>query len=165
MRFRTIYKVFSTTFFAQAVIDLNPIDGSAYYSTKSVSITNSSSSTFDLKLVKVTGLTYQTGVDNTVRQQFVTNGVLLNTTDTNYRPVDEQWPVFAIARDMGSITLPTEPFVMSIGHVRDPAVQYVISRNFTQERSLYFWSAYSSIADAVGLPFLISSSMAADWLR
>ncbi|KIM20840.1 hypothetical protein M408DRAFT_119277 [Serendipita vermifera MAFF 305830] len=106
--------------------------GAAYYSTKAA-----------------TGLTYQTGSDQNLRTQFVQNGVLLNTQDTDYRAVNDDWPVFALARDMGNVTSATEPFVMSIGHAREPAVQYIVSGGVLQDRSLYFWSAYATIADAI----------------
>ena len=104
-----------------------------------------------LTQLQASGLTYQTGSDESVRTQFVQNGVLLNTQDTDYRAVNDKWPIFALARDMGNVTGATEPFVMSVGHVRDPAVQYVVSGGALQDRSLYFWSAYASVADAVSI--------------
>jgi Domain of unknown function (DUF5127) len=101
------------------------------------------------------GLAYQTGADDTVRSQFVTNGVLLNTQDTNYRAVNDQWPVFALSMDMGNITTATQPWVLSVGHVREPAVQYIVAGNGRQARSLYFWSAFATISDAVSLVFFL----------
>lgn len=37
----------------------------------------------------------------------------------------------------------------TLGHVRDPAIKYIVAGGAIQERSLYFWSAYSNVADVV----------------
>ncbi|KAE9397145.1 DUF1793-domain-containing protein [Gymnopus androsaceus JB14] len=88
--------------------------------------------------------TYQTGQDIVVRAQFIEHGVLANTEDTNFRAVSDDWPVFAISHDLGSVTTATEPVIYTVGHIRDPAF-----RIRTQDRSLYFWSEYSSPAELV----------------
>ncbi|KAI0052985.1 DUF1793-domain-containing protein [Auriscalpium vulgare] len=106
--------------------------GAAYYST-----TSSPSATF------------QTGRDVTVRQQFVTSKKLANTQDTAFRAVSDNWPVFAFAHDLGSTTTPTAPVVFTVGHVRDPAIQYIIAGGALQARSLYFWSQYATVAAAI----------------
>ncbi|KAK0490834.1 hypothetical protein IW261DRAFT_1547137 [Armillaria novae-zelandiae] len=106
--------------------------GSAFYSTISTDRT-----------------TYQTGADVTVRAQFISNGILSNTKDTNFRAVSDNWPVFALAGDLGSVSSPTEPLVFAIGHIRDPAISYVVANNGHQDRSLYFWSQYSDAASLV----------------
>lgn len=106
--------------------------GSAFYSTISTDRT-----------------TYQTGADVTVRAQFISNGVLPNTKDTNFRAVSVNWPVFALASDLGSISSPTEPLVFAIGHIRDPAISYIVANNGHQDRSLYFWSQYSDAASLI----------------
>ncbi|EJU00939.1 DUF1793-domain-containing protein [Dacryopinax primogenitus] len=72
------------------------------------------------------GGTYQTGADVNVRTQFINNGKLTNTEDTNYRAVDQNWPVFGHAFDLGSVRAATAPIVFSIGHARDPALQYIV---------------------------------------
>ncbi|KAI0736382.1 hypothetical protein C8Q72DRAFT_909206 [Fomitopsis betulina] len=106
--------------------------GSAYYGTLN---TNS--------------LTYQTGQDIVVRAQFISNGVLANTEDTKFRAVSDDWPVFALAHDLGTISSSgvSPTVVYAVGHVRDPAIQYIIADNGRQDRSLYFWSQYASVAD------------------
>ncbi|KAJ8587203.1 DUF1793-domain-containing protein [Rhizopogon salebrosus TDB-379] len=103
--------------------------GAAYYSTLNYS-----------------SVTYQTGQDAVVRAQFVNNGVLSNTEDTNFRAVSDDWPVFAFAHDLGAVsTTTTDPVICTVGHVRDPAIQYIIADDVYQPRSVYFWSAYSSV--------------------
>lgn len=99
-----------------------------------------------------TRITYQSGSDADVRTQFVTNGFLSNTQDTNFRAINDKFPVFGLAKDLGTVTASgAEPVVFSIGNVRDPAVEYIVADNNTQERNLYFWSQYSNADDAVRL--------------
>ncbi|KAJ3558367.1 hypothetical protein NM688_g972 [Phlebia brevispora] len=106
--------------------------GSAFYSTHNVS-----------------GLTYQTGQDIVVRAQFINSGVLQNTQDTNFRAVEDDWPVFAFAHNLGTINGPTSPVVISVGHARDPAIEYIIANGAIQSRSSYFWGQFSTPAAAI----------------
>ncbi|ESK94383.1 glutaminase, partial [Moniliophthora roreri MCA 2997] len=93
------------------------------------------------------GATFQTGADVTVRAQFINNGRLPNTQDTNFRAISNNWPVFALAHDLGNVgSGSTAPVVFSVGHIRDPAIQYVVRGGSLQNRSLYFWSQFSSPA-------------------
>ena len=84
-----------------------------------------------------------------MRQQFITNGALANTEDTNFRAVQDNWPVLAIAHDLGSISAAQDPVVFVVGHARDPAIQYIVAGGELQQRSSYFWSKYPSADDAV----------------
>ncbi len=95
------------------------------------------------------GATWQTGQDTVVRAQFINNGKLANTADNQFRAVSDRWPVFAFAHDLGSVRAATTPTVFAIGHVRDPAVQYITANNGRQNRSYYFWTRFSSVASAV----------------
>ncbi|KAI0638108.1 DUF1793-domain-containing protein [Trametes polyzona] len=95
------------------------------------------------------GATWQTGQDTVVRAQFVNNGKLTNTGDTAFRAVSDRWPVFAFAHDLGSVTGATAPVVFSVGHVRDPAIQYIVANNGRQSRSLFFWTRFSTVASAI----------------
>ncbi|KAF7966198.1 hypothetical protein HWV62_39706 [Athelia sp. TMB] len=107
--------------------------GSVYYSVSSTSAT-----------------TYQTGQDVVVRGQFISNGALANTQDTAFRAIQDDWPVFAFARDLGTVSsTASTPMVVSIGYVRDPAVEYIIAGGSYQPRSLYFWSKYSTVSAAI----------------
>jgi len=94
--------------------------------------------------------TYQTGQDIVVRAQFINHSVLTNSQDTNFRSISDDWPVFALAHDLGEVTgSSTEPVVFSIGHVRDPAIEYITANGVLQSRSSYFWSQYSSVDDVI----------------
>lgn len=107
--------------------------GSAYYSTANTD-----------------SLTYQTGQDVVVRAQFINNGKLANTEDTDYRAVSNDWPVFAFAKNLGTVTsTATSPVVFTIGHVRDPAIQYITANDVMQARSVYFWTSFPTVAEAI----------------
>lgn len=84
-----------------------------------------------------------------MRGQFIANGSLSNTQDTNFRAIDDNYPVFGFAKDLGTVTSATDPVIFSIGLVRDPAIEYIVANGAFQDRSLYFWSQYSNIADVV----------------
>ncbi|KAJ6539482.1 DUF1793-domain-containing protein [Mycena capillaripes] len=95
------------------------------------------------------GATFQTGADVTVRAQFVNNGKLANTLDTNFRAISNNWPVFGLAHDLGTITAATTPVVFSVGHIRDPAIQYIVAGGALQSRNLYFLSQFSTSASVI----------------
>ncbi|KAK7695932.1 hypothetical protein QCA50_000571 [Cerrena zonata] len=95
------------------------------------------------------GTTFQSGEDQVVRSLFVSQGSLNNTQDTNFRAVQDRWPVFGLSRDLGSISSTSSPVVFSIGHVRDPAVQYIVANGALQERSTFFWTKFSSVQDLI----------------
>lgn len=138
--------------------------------------------------------TYQTGEDTVVRGQFVANGSLANSQDTNFRAIQDNWyispllsyhasttststdyslayhqihfmvrctgcayrPVFAFSQDFGSISSgSSNSMLFSVGHVRDPALEYIVAGGNLQDRSLYFWSEYSSVSDLVRLSLLL----------
>jgi hypothetical protein len=73
------------------------------------------------------GLTWQIGPDGDVRQQIATQGALTSTADADKpRRINDRWPVFAFSQDLGTVgRRASEPFVLSIGHVREPAVSYL----------------------------------------
>ncbi len=96
-------------------------------------------------------MTYQTGEDVVVRAEFVKNGKLANVQDTQFRAVSDRWPVFAFAHDLGTVTSTTDPIVFTVGHVRDPVVQYAIVGGATENRSSYFWTKFASFPDAVSV--------------
>ncbi|KAI0327102.1 DUF1793-domain-containing protein [Cubamyces sp. BRFM 1775] len=96
-------------------------------------------------------VTYQTGQDIVVRAQFINHGALPNAQDSNFRGVSNNWPVFALARDLGTVNSASAsvPAVFAVGHVRDPAVQYVTADNGVQQRSSLFMAETSSVYTSV----------------
>lgn len=90
-------------------------------------------------------LTYQSGADIAVRSQFVSQGTLNNTMDTNMpRAINNNWPVFAFNFALGSIgSQPVSPIVLALGHVRQPAVSYQGGQVAPLWQS--YWSSWQSM--------------------
>jgi hypothetical protein len=49
----------------------------------------------------------------------------------------------------GSITSTSSPVIFVIGHVRDPAIQYIVDGGALSDRSSFFFTQHSTAADAV----------------
>jgi len=94
---------------------------------------------------------YQTGQDSTVRGQFIQNGQLTNGQDENFRAISDDFPVFGISVDLGSIQSTTSPIVWAVGYVRDPSINYTTGKGETQLRSPYYATQYSTIDDVVSM--------------
>ncbi|TRM67680.1 hypothetical protein BD626DRAFT_104598 [Schizophyllum amplum] len=94
-------------------------------------------------------VSYMSGSDKAVRTTFVNSSRLANTQDDNFRNINDNYPVFGYTHDLGDVSDATEPIVMSIGLIREPAVQYIVANNQYQDRSLYFWTQYSSADDLI----------------
>ncbi|KAL1722415.1 hypothetical protein EV715DRAFT_270417 [Schizophyllum commune] len=94
-------------------------------------------------------LTHMSGPDKTVRTLFVNSSALDNSQDATFRNISDSFPVFAFAHDLGDVKDATDPIVMTIGLVREPAVQYVVGGNKMQDRSLFFWTEYGSVGDLI----------------
>lgn len=72
------------------------------------------------------GLTWQVGPDQVVRGAAAMTGMLGNTVDPDQpRAIGDRWPVLGLNLDLGTVRGPSTPFVVSIGHVRTPAINYL----------------------------------------
>ena len=85
-------------------------------------------------------LTYQSGVDNDVRSSFAKNGRLSNGKDNNFRPIRQDWPVFAFAQGLSDVSQQTASARFSIGLCQDQAIQFKGAQDNTPEPSL--WKSY-----------------------
>ncbi|KAH9993299.1 hypothetical protein BJV74DRAFT_916837 [Russula compacta] len=89
-------------------------------------------------------VTHKIAEDVVSRGQFLDNGVLDNQTDSNFRDISVQFPVFGISRDLGTIQATQAPVVWSVGYTTDPAINYTdLSGAPPTPRSLYYKSQYS----------------------
>ncbi|KAH6613804.1 hypothetical protein B0J18DRAFT_65103 [Chaetomium sp. MPI-SDFR-AT-0129] len=70
------------------------------------------------------GLTWQIGQDHAVRSQFAKARLLGNTKETNFRPVQEQWPVFAFSHDLGDVQNNDVERVFTLGLVQDQVINF-----------------------------------------
>lgn len=95
----------------------------------------------------VSGLTYQSGQDVVVRGAFMSNGTLPNTQDTNYRPIDDDYPVFGYAVNLGSVVGPVST-LYTLGLTQEEAIQFDGETGIVPVTSL--WTSYfSNELDAV----------------
>ncbi|KAI0388618.1 glutaminase GtaA [Xylariaceae sp. FL0594] len=67
-------------------------------------------------------LTFQSGADVDVRGTFQSKGALPNTKDTNFRAVNNNWPVFGFAKNLGPVQGPVNT-LFTIGLTQDNAVR------------------------------------------
>jgi len=86
------------------------------------------------------GMTYQSGTDKTVRGQFASKGVLANSGDTNYRAINDNWPVFGFASDMGTVNSSPVSTLFSLGLTQDEAIQFEGASGYAPVQSL--WKSY-----------------------
>ena len=72
------------------------------------------------------GLSWQIGQDVVVRGAAMTDGALTDTGDPDQpRGINDRWPVLGLNLDLGTVDGEATPFVVSVGHIRDPAVSYL----------------------------------------
>ncbi|KAF2646103.1 glutaminase GtaA [Massarina eburnea CBS 473.64] len=88
------------------------------------------------------GLTYQSGSDVDVRGAFTSNGKLTNTKDTNFRIIQDNWPVFGYAVDLGTVGSSVKETLFTIGLYQDQAIQFLGANGQTILPSL--WASYFS---------------------
>ncbi|KAI1487959.1 glutaminase GtaA [Biscogniauxia mediterranea] len=87
------------------------------------------------------GLTWQSGIDTDIRGSFINNGSLGNTEDSDYRAVNDNWPVFGFAHDLGSVGDDAVSRLFTIGLTQDDAIQLLgKGNNLTTYPSL--WKSY-----------------------
>ncbi|MGQ5661406.1 glutaminase domain-containing protein [Streptomyces sp. ECR2.10] len=71
------------------------------------------------------GLSWQIGSDTSVRATALSGHALADSADTRQpRSINDNWPVFAFRFDLGSVRDSTRA-LLSVGHVREPAVSYL----------------------------------------
>jgi Domain of unknown function (DUF5127) len=84
-------------------------------------------------------------VGNVSRDYFARNGTLDNQDDPNVRAISDQFAVFAIARDLGTIQATQAPVVWTVGYTTDPAINYAdLSGAPPTPRSPYYRTHYST---------------------
>lgn len=89
---------------------------------------------------RVAGLTVQSGADSTVRGAFINSGRLDNSQDPNFRPIQQRWPVFGFAIDLGSVSSRSKSTLFTIGLLQKPAIQFLGSRGVETLPAL--WTSY-----------------------
>ncbi|GFP57022.1 glutaminase A [Trichoderma asperellum] len=97
----------------------------------------------------IRGVTHKIGADTDVRGQFLSTGTLDNTIDTNYRAVNDRWPVFAFARDLGTIGKGgSASTLFTIGIAQENAILFQ-GRGSSPEQVPSLWTSYFDESDLV----------------
>lgn len=105
-------------------------------------------------------LSFQSGSDVNVRGAFEAHGQLANTNDTNYRPINQNWPVFGFSVGLGSVTGSVST-LYTLGLTQEKAIQFDGSTGIVPLNSL--WKSYfSSETDAVSSPVLKNHKILTD---
>jgi hypothetical protein len=94
------------------------------------------------------GLTWQSGPANDVRAQFMANGALGNTNDTNYTAINDNYPVFAFAVDLGQVGGRPQSLLYTLGQVRTPAISF-LGTDLAPLWSTYWSDWQSMLGDVV----------------
>ena len=82
----------------------------------------------------------------------MSNGVLDNQTDPNFRSISPNFAVFAISRNLGLIQATEDPVVWAVGLITDPAIQFTaLPGAAPQQRSLFYKTQYSDDTSLVSL--------------
>ncbi|KAK1073809.1 hypothetical protein LTR74_001663 [Friedmanniomyces endolithicus] len=69
-------------------------------------------------------LTHQSGADVDVRGAFLSNGVLANTEDANYRAINDSFPTFGFAVDLGLVGSCSAETLFQLSLNQDECVQF-----------------------------------------
>ncbi|EGP88303.1 GTA glutaminase A [Zymoseptoria tritici IPO323] len=87
------------------------------------------------------GVTFQSGSDVDVRGGFIDNGILSNTKDTNYRPINQDYPVFGYARDFGKVGSETQDILFQLSLHQENCMQFQGQKD-TVAKVPCLWNSY-----------------------
>ncbi|WPV23828.1 Glutaminase A [Fulvia fulva] len=97
----------------------------------------------------VSGLTFQSGADTTVRGNFAKSGTLPNTRDTNYRPINQAYPVFGYAMNYGQVGSGTQSTLFQLSLHQNRCIQFQGTKNGVQQLPCMWTNYFTSDAAAV----------------
>ena len=106
-----------------------------------------------------TGFSWQQGADVDVRGQFTGNGKLTSEGDTNYRAISDNWPVFALSHDLGSVgSNNSASALFTIGLFQEQAILFEGKSGNTSLPS--YWLQYYDNAEAAAAAHYLDYSYA-----
>ncbi|GAB7355712.1 hypothetical protein MBLNU459_g6411t1 [Dothideomycetes sp. NU459] len=98
----------------------------------------------------VAGLTYSNGAaDVTARGAFIANGTLDNALNTDYRAINDAYPVFAFSIDYGSIGSTPQESTFTFTLAQEQAIQFESGTNTTTSVPSLWTSYFSNELDLV----------------
>lgn len=96
------------------------------------------------------GMTYSNGgIDADVRGAFIDNGTLTNDLNTNYRAINDQWPVFAFALDLGDVGSSPISALFTLTLAQEQAIQFEYEKEKVEQLPPFWTSFFSSETDLV----------------
>jgi hypothetical protein len=96
-------------------------------------------------MIQGDNVTTKIAVGDTARNYFARNGTLDGQVDPHVRQISNQFAVFAIARDLGTIQSTQAPVVWAVGYTTDPAINYAdLSGGHSTHRSPYYRINYTN---------------------
>ena len=97
----------------------------------------------------IANLTYQSGQDVNVRRNFARTGKLPDTEDSNYRAINDRFPVFGYAIDFGMVGATPVETLYTIGLTQEKAIQFDGANGVIEDVPSLWKSYYSTELDAV----------------
>lgn len=88
------------------------------------------------------GLTYGSGSDADIRSQFITNGSLDNSDDVKFRAINDKYPCFAFALDLGAVAQEPVEALFSINLLQSNAIQFATSPG-NIKKIASFWTNFA----------------------
>lgn len=84
---------------------------------------------------------HESGTSGQLRQRFARTGTLQNAVDSDFRPIMDEEPVFAFAKEFklasDAKTAKQDSVLFTLTHVQDPVTQYASARGLTFMRPLW----------------------------
>ena len=105
-----------------------------------------------MSMIQGDNVTYKIAVGDTSRDYFGRNGTLDNQYDSDIRAINDQFAVFAIARDLGTIQVTQAPVVWTVGYTTDLAIKYTdLSGALPALRRPFYKIQYSTDVDLASI--------------
>lgn len=79
------------------------------------------------------------------------NGALSNSQDTNYRPINEQFPVFGYAIDLGTVGSDSQSTLFQLSLHQQNCVQFQGAKDTVSQLPCMWTNYFSQDTDAVSL--------------
>ena len=93
-------------------------------------------------------LSYQSGSNTTVREQFAKTGQLSNHEDSRFRAINDSFPTFAFAQDLSRVGTTAVDTLFTVGLEQEQAIQFDGAQGNVSVPSLWL-SYFSDANDAV----------------
>lgn len=100
-------------------------------------------------------LTYQSGKDTDVRGAFLFNGKLSNYQDTNYRAIDDDYPVFGFCVNLGNVGKTTVSSLFTLSLHQTEVIQFEdVGTTSLAAMWTTYWSSDTSAVSYILLGFV-----------